>query len=105
LAQPPRDPAHALQAALSQHDASRRAAFAGVTASDLDTEKRLWSEIGDAIASLARLVADGCDASVFCTERPATSALCARLVEAIDDRIDLAAWTVIEAAAQASLFR
>ena len=96
------DPAQALRAALDGHDSDRRGAFAGVTLADLDADKQLGFDIGEAIAALARTIASRCRASAFCVERPATTALCARLVEAVDDQVDGAAWAVIAAAARAA---
>ena len=80
------------------HDAHRRTAFAGVTPRALDGDKAGWIELGEAIVTLARLVVDRCEASGFCSARPTLQDLCARLVESIDDQLDLAAWTVVEAA-------
>ena len=70
---------------------------------DLETDKRLWLDIGEAIAILANVIASRCAESPFCHERPAASALCSRLAESIDDQLDGTGWTVIEAAARAAL--
>ena len=95
------DPCSQLNTAFDRHDSDRRRALAGVTGADLDTDKQIWSAIGVALAEVAQLVADGCQASGLCGGRPATTAICARLVEAIDDQVDVPAWEIIEAAASA----
>ena len=99
------DPLRALQSALNDHDARRRSAFAGVMAAELEADKQLWRDIGEAIAALARRIADGCAASAFVAGRPAVAALRERLVESIDDQLEPAAWTVVDAAARAALRR
>ena len=93
----------ALERALDDHDSDRRHTTAGVTAADLASDKQLWVDLGQAVAALARRLADGCDASIFCGDRIAAARLCVRLVESIDDQIDIVAWRVIEAAALAAI--
>jgi hypothetical protein len=88
---------------MDRHDAERRAAVAGVTSHALDGDKLAWSEIGEAIAGLARLIADHCQTSAFCPTQPRRDLLCARLAESIDDQVDAPAWAIIEAAARASI--
>ena len=105
LASHPLDPSTALLLALNAHDVHRQRGFAGVTEVDLDADKRLWQEVGEALAALARLIADCCGASAFNATRPGTSALCSRLAESIDDQVDGAAWALIEAAARAAVLR
>jgi hypothetical protein len=100
---PASDRARPLYAAMDRHDAERRTAVAGVTAHALDADKLAWSRIGEAIASLADLVTDLCQASAFCQTQPRRDLLCARLVESIDDQVDAAAWAIIEAAARAAI--
>ncbi len=90
---------------MNGHDADRRERFSGVIAADLDGDKQIWSGVGEAIAALARMLVEGCDTSAFCAAPPSASAVCARLVESIDDQVDVAAWRLIEAAAGAAVSR
>ena len=103
MPQPSLEPQMALRAAMDRHDADRRHAHCGVTAIDLDADKRIWSEVGVAIAAAAHRLAEGCRSSGFCATRPVSAVLCARFVEAIDDQVDGPAWALIEAAARAAL--
>jgi hypothetical protein len=89
-----------LQNAQAEHDELRPALRSGVTARLLAADNQRWEAIGDAIASLARLIARQFAESAFGDARPDTALLAARLSEAIDDLLDEPAWTVIDAAAR-----
>jgi hypothetical protein len=82
------------------HDAAIRSSRSGVSDARLAEDLLRWRRLGSAIADLARLVGDHCAASAFCDTRPRTDVLASRLVEAIDDQIDEAAWRVVEARAR-----
>ena len=88
---------------MDRHDTDRRENFTGVTAADLDADKQIWSEIGAMVAAVARRLTDGCRASGFFAGKPDPATVCARLVESIDDQVDIPAWRLIEAAARARL--
>lgn len=90
-----------LHDAEDDHDAELRVERAGVCANALASDLQLWRGLGAAIVDIARLVRGHCSASSFCDARPAIEPLAVRLVEALDDQIDAAAWRVI--AAQAHL--
>jgi hypothetical protein len=68
-------------------------------------QEQTWSAIGEAVATLARRISEGCGDSAFFTGQPAIAPLCDRLVQSIDDQLDLEAWIVVEASARASLRR
>jgi hypothetical protein len=83
-----------------EHDAIRRAHYAGVSVGALASDHALWEATGAAIASLARLISGQCAASAFADCHPDMAAVTARLSESIDDLIDEPAWSVIDAAAR-----
>ncbi len=89
-----------LREAQDEHDCIRRDQFCGVSTADLARDHQHWETLGEAIAGLARLIADRCADSAFNDFRPHIALLTARLSEAIDDLIDEPAWTVIDAAAR-----
>jgi len=89
-----------LREAQDEHDQIRRTLRAGVTEGLLISDLGRWEAIGDAIARLARLVAEQFAASAFGDARPDIGLLAARLSESIDDLLDEPAWAVIDAAAR-----
>ena len=89
-----------LHDAQDDHNAAVMTASSGVTAAALDGDILLWQALGSAIVDLARLVCAYCAASSFCDARPGIEPLTARLVESIDDQIDLHAWGVVQAQAR-----
>lgn len=89
-----------LQIAECDHAAGRRSTCEGATGSALDTDSERWFEVGLAIAALARLIHTSCVTSDFCSVRPDTDVLAARISEAIDDQLDEQSWTLVNAVAR-----
>lgn len=85
---------------LDLHDRARREALEGVTAATLEADQTRWTELGRAIAMLAREMAEHCRQSAYCAARPDIRLLSARLSEAVDDQFDPPAWAVIDSAAR-----
>ena len=86
-----------LHDAQDDHNAAVLAAREGVGATALDGDILRWRTLGSSIVELARLVRCQCETSAFCDARPRLEPLAVRLIEAIDDLIDLPAWRVIDA--------
>jgi len=89
-----------LQTAEDDHDSALRQRCSGASQGLLDQDKAGWTQIGGALAAVARLVADTCASSAFCATRPQVDTVTARLSEAIDDQFDRSAWLVVDAAAR-----
>ena len=91
----------ALDDALIEHDRLRRANLDGVTSLDLRRDAQRWIELGQALGRTAQQVSAACRAATYTDRRPSPALLAQRMAEAIDDHLDLAAWGVVTAAAQA----
>src|ERR1700742_4206392 len=77
-----------LQDAEDDHDRTRREALSGVTLENLEADKVRWSQLGGALAALARQICQTCAASAFGEARPKVDSVTLRLSEAIDDQLD-----------------
>jgi hypothetical protein len=86
-----------LHDAEDDHDAAVRAARCGVTRQALQADLALWRAAGSAVVALAERLRAACLTSAFCDARPDVGMAAIRLIESVDDQIDLPAWRVIAA--------
>jgi hypothetical protein len=94
-----------LHDAMDRHDADRRARFQAASNDSLSADRAGWIEIGEAIAALAQLVTARCRASAFVFAAPNAVELGLRIVDAVDEPLDAAAFVVVSAAARRILSR
>ncbi len=88
---------------MDRHDAERRAGFLAVSNESLASDRAAWIEVGEAIATLALLVAARCRSSAFVFAAPSAVELSGRIVDAVDEPFDAPAFAVVSAAARRRL--